>query len=216
MCIRKLLKCYHIGSVLSSSQLAASTTNAASNATSNAKQSQTESQTASEKEQALRLSQILAKASVKEVDLDLYEGQLFSLLGHNGAGKTTLISMLTGLYPPTSGDALVYGHSIVSNMSQVRASLGICPQHDVVVPFLTPAEILSIVATLKGVPSHSLQVHVTDMLRDVGLMEKQHELTKNLSGGQKRKLSVAMAFIGGSKVILLDEPTSGMIVRHCE
>ncbi|KAJ0400729.1 hypothetical protein ATCC90586_003403 [Pythium insidiosum] len=150
------------------------------------------------------------KVAVHELDLTFYSGQITALLGHNGAGKTTTISMLTGLIAPTSGDATLFGRSIRSDFNELRQIMGICPQHDVLFNDMTVEEHLRLFGTMKKVPSHKLQLEVDKMIQEVGLTEKRRVLSKNLSGGQKRKLSVAIAFIGDSKLVFLDEPTSGM------
>eukprot|EP00026_Physarum_polycephalum_P000423 Phypoly_transcript_00424.p1 GENE.Phypoly_transcript_00424~~Phypoly_transcript_00424.p1 ORF type:complete len:1603 (+),score=299.16 Phypoly_transcript_00424:284-4810(+) len=149
-------------------------------------------------------------AAVDGLNLNMYDGQITAFLGHNGAGKTTTISMLTGLIPVTSGDAYVRGYSIRSQMRQVRTSLGICPQHDVIWPELTVYDHLFLYAGLKGVPYKSIKRTVDELIEEIGLTEKRLFQAGALSGGQKRKLCLAMAFVGGSDVIFLDEPTSGM------
>jgi ABC-type multidrug transport system ATPase subunit len=115
--------------------------------------------------------------------------------------------MLSGLYPPTSGTATIQGCSITDDIEGARENLGICPQHDVLIDDLTVEEHLIMFANLKG--ATNIEADVEKMIQSVGLVEKRKERSKNLSGGQKRKLSVAIAFIGNSKVIILDEPTSG-------
>ena len=140
----------------------------------------------------------------------MFNNQITCLLGHNGAGKTTTIAMLTGLIDPTSGSASVDGHDVAKEMSTIRKNLGVCPQHDILYPDLTVREHLRLFGKFKGVPASKLEAEIDEMIREVGLVEKRNELSKNLSGGMKRKLSVGIAFIGGSSVVLLDEPTSGM------
>jgi len=149
--------------------------------------------------------------AVDNTSLDLYEGQILALLGHNGAGKTTTISMLTGLYPPSSGDAYVYGHSIRYEMNKVRQDLGICPQEDILFPTLTVKEHLQLFASLRGMSDKKKMAQIIEeILQSVALKEKEHSAASTLSGGQKRKLCTAMALIGDAKVVFLDEPTSGM------
>lgn len=118
--------------------------------------------------------------------------------------------MLTGLIPADDGDAIVEGLSIVENMSEIRRNLGVCPQHDILFPDLTVEEHLIMFASFKGTPKSQLYEEVDKMINSVGLTEKRKAFSKQLSGGQKRKLSVGIAFIGGSRIIYLDEPTSGM------
>jgi len=129
---------------------------------------------------------------------------------HNGAGKTTTIAMLTGLIPADSGSALIEGFDLNNDMSDIRRNLGVCPQHDVLFPTLTVQEHLVMFGCFKGITGKALYAAVDKMILVVGLTEKRSEYAKNLSGGQKRKLSVAIAFVGGSRVVFLDEPTSGM------
>ncbi len=133
------------------------------------------------------------------------------VLGHNGAGKSTTISMLTGLLPPTKGDARVRGLSMTRDMPAIRQTMGLCPQHDTLWPELTVTEHLELYGLLKGVaPGPQLKEEVVRMIQEVGLQDKAHVESGRLSGGMKRKLSLGMALIGDSKVVLLDEPTSGM------
>ncbi|CDP14120.1 unnamed protein product [Coffea canephora] len=148
--------------------------------------------------------------AVNSLQLNLYENQILALLGHNGAGKSTTISMLVGLLRPTSGDALIYGKSILTDMDEIRKSLGVCPQQDILFPELTVKEHLEIFATIKGVDEDSIDSSVTEVVDEVGLADKIGTTVKALSGGMKRKLSLGIALIGNSKVIVLDEPTSGM------
>ncbi|XP_050230528.1 ABC transporter A family member 1 isoform X2 [Mercurialis annua] len=149
-------------------------------------------------------------AAVNSLNLTLYENQILALLGHNGAGKSTTISMLVGLLPPTSGDALMFGKNILRDMDEIRNGLGVCPQHDILFPELTVKEHLELFAILKGVEEDILETAVTDMVDEVGLADKVNTVVSSLSGGMKRKLSLGIALIGNSKVIILDEPTSGM------
>lgn len=88
--------------------------------------------------------------AVNGVSLDMYEGQIFALLGHNGAGKTTTINILTGMYPSSGGSAEIYGHSLLSEMGEIRKSLGVCPQHNILFDLLTVREHLAMFAMIKG------------------------------------------------------------------
>ncbi|XP_019504266.1 PREDICTED: ATP-binding cassette sub-family A member 3 [Hipposideros armiger] len=150
------------------------------------------------------------KTAVRDLNLNLYEGQITVLLGHNGAGKTTTLSMLTGLFPPTSGRAYINGYEISQDMVQIRRSLGLCPQHDVLFDNLTVAEHLYFYAQLKGLSRHKCPEEVKQMLHILCLEDKRDSRCRFLSGGMKRKLSIGIALIAGSKVLMLDEPTSGM------
>jgi ABC-type multidrug transport system ATPase subunit len=167
------------------------------------------------------------KVAVECLNLTMFEGQITCLLGHNGAGKTTTISMLTGLVEPTEGNAVIRGRSIRDphSLGIIRRSLGVCPQHNILFDALTVEEHLVFFGGLKGFwaqgrsggdrggaapPFASLEEEVLRKVREVGLAEKRHVPSQSLSGGMKRKLSVAIALMGDSKLVFLDEPTSGM------
>ena len=146
------------------------------------------------------------------VNLKFYKDEIFALLGHNGAGKTTLISMLTGLYEATEGSAFYDGSDILdsNNMDEFRTKLGICPQHDVLFGQLTIREHLEMFCIFKGYSSDDIDSEINKTLHDFELDNIQNVTAENLSAGQRRKLSIAISLIGGSKVIFLDEPSSGM------
>ena len=150
------------------------------------------------------------KVAVDDFSLDVCPDQVTVMLGHNGAGKTTTIGMMTGLIPATAGSVSVGGLSISTSMSAIRQDLGVCPQHDVLFMDLTVDEHLALFADLKLVPPAQIPSVVDAMVAEVGLVAKRHEQASKLSGGQKRKLSIAIAFIGDPRVVFLDEPTSGM------
>uniref|UniRef100_T1J7T4 ATP-binding cassette sub-family A member 2 n=1 Tax=Strigamia maritima TaxID=126957 RepID=T1J7T4_STRMM len=150
------------------------------------------------------------KVAVNRLSLNLFEGQITSFLGHNGAGKTTTMSILTGLFPPTSGYARIYGRDIRSEMDNIRKSLGMCPQHNVLFDEMTVEEHLWFYARLKGMPLKTIRQEMNKLIEDVGLPMKRHQKVECLSGGMKRKLSVGIAFVGGSRTVILDEPTAGV------
>uniref|UniRef100_A0A669CX28 P-type phospholipid transporter n=1 Tax=Oreochromis niloticus TaxID=8128 RepID=A0A669CX28_ORENI len=150
------------------------------------------------------------KLAVDGLSLRFYEGQITSFLGHNGAGKTTTMSILTGLFPPTSGTAYILGKDIRSELSTIRQNLGVCPQHNVLFSMLTVEEHIWFYARLKGLPEEKVKAEMEQIVNDVGLPHKRKSRTSTLSGGMQRKLSVALAFVGGSKVVILDEPTAGV------
>ncbi|GFX81500.1 ATP-binding cassette sub-family A member 3 [Trichonephila clavipes] len=152
------------------------------------------------------------KKAVNDVSLNIYQGQITVLLGPNGAGKTTLINILTGLYSPTSGTASVNGFDILTDGIKARRGFGVCPQHIVLYDALTVEEHLKIYAAMKGVQWKNLNEEVTRILNIVKLAELRTKEVEVLSSGMKRKLSLGIAIIGGSKVLFLDEPTLGLDV----
>jgi ATP-binding cassette, subfamily A (ABC1), member 3 len=169
------------------------------------------------------------KVAVQGLTLNMYEDQITVLLGHNGAGKTTTMSMLTGMIPPTAGSAMISGKDIRKDIEKVRGSLGLCPQHNILFDELTVREHIEFYSRLKGMKKNATNgevqkyVALLQLENKVGLqiilgqktiiktfrfqIDKQ---SKTLSGGMQRKLSVGVALCAGSKVVLCDEPTSGI------
>ena len=151
--------------------------------------------------------------AVDNLSLKINGDEVFCLLGHNGAGKTTAIQLITGILRPSSGDAVIYGHDLVSDIDGVRQSLGLCQQFDVLFDQLTCKEHLQLVCELKDIEKSIIDREITEILDIVMLREHAEKISKTLSGGMKRKLSLAMALVGHSKLIILDEPTSGLDVE---
>ncbi|KAI4584687.1 hypothetical protein MJG53_006221, partial [Ovis ammon polii x Ovis aries] len=152
------------------------------------------------------------KAGVWGLTVTFHRDQITALLGTNGAGKTTVISLLTGLYPPTSGTITINGRSLQKDPSVVRAELGVCLQRDILFDRLTVLEHLLLFASLKALRGthQELREQVHRTLQDVGLTPHQHQQARVLSGGTRRKLSIGIAFLGASGTVVLDEPTSGV------
>lgn len=147
---------------------------------------------------------------VSNLSLNMYENQITALLGQNGAGKTTTISMLSGMIEPTSGTAIINGFDIRRDMDSARSSMGFCPQHNILFDELTVREHILFYGGLKGMNKHMAENEAKNYIRKLGLDDKKDARSSTLSGGMKRKLSVLIAFCGQSRVVFLDEPTSGM------
>uniref|UniRef100_A0A8C6FY67 ABC transporter domain-containing protein n=1 Tax=Moschus moschiferus TaxID=68415 RepID=A0A8C6FY67_MOSMO len=139
-----------------------------------------------------------------------YFGQITILLGQNGAGKTTALSILTGRYPPTRGEVFIDGYDITKNITEIRENLGFCPQGDLLFNDLTLSEHLFFYSMVKSMHQKMSADEINHMLSTFDLLEKRDTFSKSLSGGIKRKLSIIIALLGGSKVVILDEPSSGM------
>ncbi|XP_062967298.1 phospholipid-transporting ATPase ABCA7 [Cynocephalus volans] len=148
--------------------------------------------------------------ALRGLSLDFYQGHITAFLGHNGAGKTTTLSILSGLFPPSGGSAFVLGHNVCTSMEAIRPHLGVCPQYNVLFDMLTVDEHIWFYGRLKGLSAAAVGPEQDRLLQDVGLLPKRHVQTRHLSGGMQRKLSVAIAFVGGSQVVILDEPTAGV------
>ncbi|KAI8616095.1 P-loop containing nucleoside triphosphate hydrolase protein [Chytriomyces sp. MP71] len=156
-------------------------------------------------------------ASVNAVEnfyLNLYQDEIFALLGHNGAGKSTLLHILTGLVAASSGQGALASYDLTKEMNSIRQLIGVCPQHDIHYDGLTVSEHVILFAGIKGLwatnSCRDLDALVNKALSQMDLLDKKHEMVQVLSGGQKRKLSVAMAMVGDPKILVLDEPTAGM------
>lgn len=149
-----------------------------------------------------------SKTAVDGISLEVREGELLGLLGVNGAGKTTTIRMLCCLSAPTSGDALVCGHSIVRDAQAVKPLISVSPQETSVAPNLTVRENLHFLAGIYGRSAEQAE----GVLHDFALDEVADTRAKRLSGGWQRRLSIAMAMVSEPRVLFLDEPTLGLDV----
>lgn len=150
------------------------------------------------------------KVAVSKVTLTINKGELFGLLGVNGAGKTTVINMITGITKPTSGDALVLGHSLSKELPSIRKLIAVSPQETSIARNLTVRENLLLMARIHGF-SKEESVEKTDaLISQFSLQPYEHQRGKNLSGGWQRKLSIAMALIADPQILFLDEPTLGL------
>uniref|UniRef100_A0A8C2B4K8 Cholesterol transporter ABCA5 n=1 Tax=Cyprinus carpio TaxID=7962 RepID=A0A8C2B4K8_CYPCA len=156
--------------------------------------------------------------ALRGLTFDIYEGQITALLGHSGAGKSTLMNILCGICPPTEGTATIYGSPVaeIAEGAEMKQLVGICPQFNIIFDVLTVEEHLRIFAAIKGILPSDIDSEVRKVLRDLDLEKIMDAQAKNLSGGQKRKLSVGIAILGDPKILLLDEPTAGMdpVSRH--
>jgi len=152
----------------------------------------------------------LDKIAVKDTCMALQEGKLLALLGQNGAGKSTTISILSGLTPPSSGDALIHGFSVVHQMHRIRRIMGICPQHDILFDDLTAKEHIELYAGLKGVMKADWEKLTRERLEAVKLWDVRDARACTYSGGMKRRLSLVISTIGDPHVVFMDEPTTGM------
>lgn len=149
--------------------------------------------------------------ALKPLHLVIKRGQVFGLLGPNGAGKTTLLNILTGMIRSDSGDAWIGGSNVSTELHNVYKSIGVCPQFDVFWEDLTIEEHLLFYLRLKGIdPKDSEIEKVHKVCKAVELQDVMRKKAKHLSGGMKRRLSLAVALIGEPAVIFLDEPTTGL------
>ncbi|HEX5694999.1 MAG TPA: ABC transporter ATP-binding protein [Acidimicrobiia bacterium] len=148
--------------------------------------------------------------AVNGVSFAIEEGETFGLLGPNGAGKTTSISMVAGLLEPDGGQIHVSGTPIRTNSTDGKASIGLVPQELAIYPDLTAAENLSFFGRLYGMSGESLSTRVDEVLEVIGLSDRRADLTKEFSGGMKRRLNIGIGLLHRPRLLILDEPTVGV------
>lgn len=152
--------------------------------------------------------------ALKDLNLEVKEGEIFGLLGPNGAGKSTFINILGGTATKTSGKVFVWGFDLDKNPRQVRASIGIVPQEVNLDPFFSPRKLLEMLAGMYGIKKKD-QI-TDDILKLVSLENKADSYARSLSGGMKRRLLIAKALVHQPPILFLDEPTAGvdLELRH--
>ncbi|XP_041565047.1 retinal-specific phospholipid-transporting ATPase ABCA4 [Drosophila elegans] len=153
---------------------------------------------------------------VQDLTFNIYENEITALLGHNGAGKTTTILMLCGILTPTSGTAVINGYDIVKDRKLAKSSLGICPQHSVLFKGLSVNDHIYFFSLLKGYQKIEARIETDVFISKLNLTKFRKQDAFKLSAGNQRRLSLACALCGGSKVIFCDEPSSGLdpVGRH--
>jgi ABC-2 type transport system ATP-binding protein len=151
--------------------------------------------------------------AVEEISFDIKKGQIFSFLGPNGAGKTTTINLLITLIPIQEGKVTIAGFDVAREKDNVRKSIGVVFQDQRLDRDLTVRETLDFHGRIYSVPKEIRRHRIDELLELVELRDKSNELTKNLSGGMKRRLEIARGLLVKPKVLFLDEPTIGLDTR---
>ena len=170
--------------------------------------------------QAIKTTKLVKRyrdlTAVDQLDLEISQGELFSLLGVNGAGKTTAIKMLSCLTKPTSGEASVGGYSITKEPEQVKRLIGVSPQETAVAPNLSVEENLELICGIHGFSREKTQAKINELSMQFHLDSVLKRKAGKLSGGWQRRVSIAMALISEPQILFLDEPTLGLdvIARH--
>ena len=170
--------------------------------------------------QAIKITELVKQyknlTAVDKLNLEINRGELFSLLGVNGAGKTTTIKMLTCITKPTSGDALVGGYSVVNEPERVKRLIGVSPQETAVAPNLSVKENFELICGIHGFSKDKTKEKIKDLSNQFNLETVLNRKASKLSGGYKRRVSIAMALISEPEILFLDEPTLGLdiIARH--
>ena len=147
---------------------------------------------------------------VKNISFSVEYGECFGLLGLNGAGKTTIFKAITEEHAPSHGSIFINGLNIMKNFDEIKLMFGYCPQFDAIFPYMTVHENLEFYSRIKGVDPEKLKEIIKAMIESMTLTKYTNKLAGRLSGGNKRKLSVAISMICNPPVVLLDEPSTGM------
>ena len=154
--------------------------------------------------------------AVDKLNLEIQQGELFSLLGVNGAGKTTVMKLLSCLTKPTDGDAFVGGYSITREPEQVKRFIGISPQETAIAPNLSVKENLELICGIHGFSKEKTKVKSHEISEQFSMDSVLQRKAGKLSGGWQRRVSIAMALISEPEILFLDEPTLGLdvLARH--
>ena len=170
--------------------------------------------------QAIKTTELVKRykniTAVDKLNLEIREGELFSLLGVNGAGKTTTIKMFSCLTRPTEGDAFVGGYSVTKESEQVKRLIGVSPQETAVAPNLSVKENLELICGIHGFSKEKTKAKIRELSEQFSLDSVLRRKAGKLSGGWQRRVSIAMALISEPQILFLDEPTLGLdvLARH--
>ena len=150
------------------------------------------------------------KVAVNGISFDIQAGEIFSLLGPNGAGKTTTISVLSTLYVPTAGDAVIGGHSVVKEPMAVRNLIGVVPQDLALYEDLTARENLACWGQMYNLSGKALNARIDQVLEQIGLKDRAKQRVKTFSGGMKRRVNIGVGLLHQPRLLFMDEPTVGI------
>lgn len=150
------------------------------------------------------------RVAVKCLSLSVEPGEVLGFLGHNGAGKTTTMKIITGETAPSKGQVKIGGLNITNGKKFTFGKIGYCPQHDALWKNVTVREHIELYAAIRGIPLKDRKRIINIYIHGLQISEHANKLTKEISGGTKRKLSYIIAMLGSPKVVLLDEPSTGM------
>lgn len=154
-----------------------------------------------------------SEAAVKGISFSIYKNEIFGLLGPNGAGKTTTISILCGLFAPSSGQVIIDGKSLQNDGMAIKQIIGIVPQDIALYPTLTARENLNFFGAMYGVKGRELKDKIEIWLEKLGLTDAANKRVANFSGGMKRRVNLIAGILHQPKILFLDEPTVGVDVQ---
>jgi ABC-2 type transport system ATP-binding protein len=151
--------------------------------------------------------------ALKDITLNIYPNEIFGLLGPNGAGKTTTISILCGLFVPTSGDVVIDGFDLHTELEQIKKVIGVVPQDIALYPTLTALENLTFFGNMYGLKGSVLNKMILDSMAIFGLERFARKKISSFSGGMKRRVNLIAGLLHSPKILFLDEPTAGIDVQ---
>lgn len=169
---------------------------------------------------AIKVSNLTKKfknvLAVNNISFNVKEGEIFGVLGLNGAGKTTTIKMMSGLTRPTTGNIKVFDYDIYKDINKIKSIIGVSPQESAIANNLTVKENIELMASLYFKDKANIKNNTERVINNLGLESYINRRAKTLSGGYKRRLSIAMALVTNPRILFLDEPTLGLDVinRH--
>ena len=153
------------------------------------------------------------EAAVNDITLAINSNEIFGLLGPNGAGKTTTISMLCGLFPPTSGEIFIQGKNFHQHLSGIKKIIGVVPQDIALYPTLTARENLNFYGRMYGIKGKELVTRRETWLKKLGLANAADKRIATFSGGMKRRVNLIAGLLHQPEILFLDEPTVGVDVQ---
>ena len=161
--------------------------------------------------EVLELTKVFnGKIAVNSITFNIPENLFVTILGPNGAGKTTLLNMIVGILPPTKGKIIIKGLDVWKNLDKVRKFIGFVPQEEGIWRDLTVYENLMNIANYYGLPSREAKRRVLKILDLLNLKDYKNKIASKLSGGYKKRLSIAMALVHDPEILIMDEPTTGL------
>lgn len=155
----------------------------------------------------------MSTPAIDNINLNINKGEIFGLLGPNGAGKTTTISILCGLFNPTSGNVFIDGMQFQNSAEKIKSIIGVVPQEIALYPSLTAKENLRFFGHLYGLKGKQLKTRIDECLELFGLEKNANRKIKTFSGGMKRRINLIAGILHKPKIIYLDEPTVGVDVQ---
>ncbi|MBN1348213.1 ABC transporter ATP-binding protein [candidate division KSB1 bacterium] len=149
-------------------------------------------------------------AAVRDISLQIAEGEIFGFIGNNGAGKTTTIKIIAGLLKPDSGEVFINKRDALKFPLEARKNIGYAPEEPVLYDYLSGIEFLDFIGAVKGVPPDSRKKQIEELLQLFALQVKAREMIKTYSHGMRKKMALAAALMSNPGILLLDEPMTGL------